>query len=251
MAKAVSNRKLIIFSVLAYLSFLLVMFPLNVIYKLVNPQGLPVQVVAVSGTIWNGEVIAKHQLTGQVKTRWELNPLSLLIGAVDTAIEVESTEINGALNVELNVLTQKTTLSNLNAYISTAFINKVAKRSRVSLTGDVEISNVSVTYDIPKRYTEFAEGRVVWLGGNASYPKGRKTVSATLPMLIADVGYGNGEMNVNAHTTENLSVATATLKTDGWGSVAVLKRMVDLIGEKWPNKASADTVVFEISEKVF
>jgi general secretion pathway protein N len=69
-------------------------------------------------------------------------------------------------------------------------------------------------------------------------------------MLIADVSADSGQLNVNLHTDENLSVAKANLKTDVWGSVAILKRMVDLVGEPWPGKASADSSVFEISEKL-
>ena len=51
MAKAENYRKIVFFSVLAYIVFLLAMFPLNVAYKLIDPKGLPVQVLAVSGTV--------------------------------------------------------------------------------------------------------------------------------------------------------------------------------------------------------
>lgn len=251
MAKAVNNRKLVIFSVLAYVVFLLAMFPLNVIYKLVDPKGLPAQVIAVSGTLWDGEVVMKHDMTGQIKASWQLSVLPLLWGAAHTSVNVSSAELNGQFIAQFNPLTEKVSISELNAYINAAFINKVASRSKVKLNGNVEITNVSIKYDLSKTFTEYAAGRAVWFGGLVSYPKGRKTGSATLPMLIADIDHQSGELKVNVHTDENLSVVTANLKTDGWGSVAVLKRMIDLAGEPWPSKASPDTAVFEVSEKVF
>ncbi len=55
----------------------------------------------------------------------------------------------------------------------------------------------------------------------------------------------------NVNTTEGKSVARANIKTDGWASVAVQKRMIDLLGEPWSSKTSADSTVFELSEKLF
>lgn len=251
MAKADNHRKLVFFCILAYLLFLTAMFPLNVAYKLVDPKGLPVQVLAVSGTIWNGDVTVKHAMTGQLKAKWQLQPVSLLMGQVQSSLQIESAELNAQLDASFNPLTSTVGIENLNGFIQSAFINRIANRNKVTVNGDVEISNVAIEHKLSETFTSFAGGRAVWMGGNVVYPKGRKTGNANLPMLIADLSHEAGELKVDLHTTDNLTVANANLKTDGWGSVAVLKRMIDLVGEPWPNKASADTAVFEISEKVF
>ncbi len=251
MAKALNHRKFVFFCILAYFIFLIVMFPLNVAYKLVDPKGLPVQVVAVSGTVWNGDVTLKHQLTGQVLAKWQLNVWPLLMGDIESSFQIESAELNAKLDASYNPLTNNIEIINLNGFVQSAFINRIAKRNKVKMSGNLEISNISIDHSISNTYTNSASGRAVWMGGNVSYPKGRKTGNADLPMLIADFSNKSGELHLDLHTTENLSVANASLKTDGWGSVAILKRMIDLVGEPWPNKASADTAVFEISEKVF
>lgn len=251
MAKAENYRKIVFFSVLAYIVFLLAMFPLNVAYKLIDPKGLPVQVLAVSGTVWNGEVTVKHQMTGQMSAQWQLNMLPLLMGSLQSSLKVEGADLNAQLEASFNPITQNVSLSQFNGFVQAGLVNRIAKRNRVTLSGDLEISNVSVNYNLSDKFASDASGRIVWMGGNVSYPKGRKKGQANLPMLIADLSEDSGALNVNVHTTENLAVATANLKTDGWGNVAVLKRMIDLVGEPWPNKASPDTAVFEISEKVF
>lgn len=251
MAAAKNNRTIIFFSILAYFVFLLAMFPLNVLYKLAEPKGLPVQVVAVSGTIWQGEVIVKHSLTGQIKANWGLSVWSLLTGTLASHVQVQNNQINSELDLSLNLITQNISIQSMNGFVQAELINALLKRNKVVINGDLEISDVMIDYSLANKYAESASGRAVWMGGLVNYPKGRKQGSATLPMLIAQLSHHNGELNVDLHTQENLSVANAKLKTDGWGSVAVLKRLIDLVGEPWPNKASADTAVFEISEKVF
>jgi general secretion pathway protein N len=227
------------------------MFPLNVAYKLVDPKGLPVQVVAVSGTIWNGDVTLKHEFTGQVVAQWQLKGWPLFMGDIKPSFQIDSAELNAKFDASYNPLTNSVEIANLNGFVQSAFINRIAKRNKVKMSGDLEVSNVFIDHSLSETFTHSASGRAVWMGGSVSYPKGRKTGNANLPMLIADFSNNSGELHVDLHTTDNLSVAKASLKTDGWGNVAILKRMIDLVGEPWPNKASADTAVFEISEKVF
>jgi len=43
-AKAPNNKKLIAVSILAYLLFLVALLPINFVYKLVEPKGLPVEI---------------------------------------------------------------------------------------------------------------------------------------------------------------------------------------------------------------
>jgi len=84
-----------------------------------------------------------------------------------------------------------------------------------------------------------------------SYPKGRKSKNANLPMLVVDLSADKGELMAQVNTEDGQAVAQANLKTDGWGSIAVQKRMVDLLGEPWSNKTSPDSTIFELSEKLF
>jgi general secretion pathway protein N len=249
-AKAESNRKIVLFSVLAYVVFLLATFPLNVIYKLVDPKNLPVQILAVSGTLWNGNITVMHKSTGQVTADWQLNTLSLIVGTLDSVVHIKSAELSADLDASFNAFSQTIKLDTLNGFIQAPLVNRLLKSNKVKISGGLEISNLAVSYNLKEKYAQSAQGRAVWTGGDVRYPKGRKQGQANLPMLIADVSADSGQLNVNVHTDENLSVAKANLKTDGWGSVAILKRMIDLVGEPWPNKASADTSVFEISEKL-
>ncbi len=249
--EAKKSRKLLYVSVLAYFVFLVAMFPINIAYQLVNPKGLPVQVMAVSGTLWDGEVVIKHSMTGQVRLNWQLSPVGLLLGQVNSQFEVKGAQLEGKGGLSVGLISGDLELSHVSAYINSDLINKPLRSQRVTMAGDVELNDSTIVFNWKDKKTSMAQGRLVWMGGEVSYPKGRKSKNADLPMLVVDLSADKGELLAQVNTEDGLAVAQANLKTDGWGSVAVQKRMVDLLGEPWSNKASPDSTIFELSEKLF
>jgi len=249
--EAKKSRKLLYVSVLAYFVFLVAMFPINIAYQLVNPKGLPVQVVAVSGTLWDGEVVIKHSMTGQVRLNWQLSPLGLLLAQVNSQFEVKGAQLEGKGELSVGLISGDLELSHVSAYINAALINKPLRSQRVTMAGDVELNDSTIVFNWKDKKTSLAQGRLIWMGGDVSYPKGRKSKNANLPMLVVDLSADKGELMAQVNTEDGLAVAQANLKTDGWGSVAVQKRMVDLLGEPWSNKTSPDSTIFELSEKLF
>lgn len=250
MAKAKTNRKLVVVGVLAYLLFLLAMFPLNIAYKLLDPKGLPIKVVSVSGTFWNGNIVLKPALVGQLQVNWELSPSALITGEVASKFNVKGTQLEGKGNVGV-ALNGDVTLSKISAYVNADLVNKPLRSQKVNIQGDVELIQTNIVFNIKSKQTSFASGRLVWAGGDVQYPKGRNKKKSNLPMLVADISSLNGELLAQVKTDSGQNVAKANLKTDGWASIAIQKRMIDLLGEPWPNKATADSVIFEVSEKVF
>jgi len=250
-AKAKGNKRLIAVSIVVYIVCLMALTPLNVVYRLVAPSHLPVEVLAVSGTLWHAEVVVKHPMTGQVSTEWRLQPWNLLIGQVKANLSVTSNAAELEALVTLNGLSQEIEIKNGKGFVSAGLINRVIAQSKTQINGDIELNNANAHYSFATGESQQASGQVVWMGGQVNYPKGRKMASATLPMLVAKLGSENNELQANLATVEGLQVASASLKKDGWANVAVRKSMIDLVGEKWPNKVSPDAVVFEISERIF
>ena len=251
MAKAKGNGKLITVCVIVYLICLIALTPLNVVYKAIAPNQLPVDIVAVTGTLWNGNVVLKHPLTGQVDAKWQLEPLSLLTGSLTGDLNVEANQVELKGKATFNSLSKEVELSNVNGFISASLINQFIEQSKTQINGDLELNRTNLQYNLATGESSSASGQLVWQGGQVNYPKGRNMASANLPMLVAKISSENSELTAAVSTAEGLQVANASLKKDGWANVAVRKAMVDLVGEKWPNKVSADAVVFEISERVF
>lgn len=250
MAAQKRNRSLIVVGILAYVVFLLALFPINIAYKLVEPKGLPVSVEALSGTLWNGEAIVKQRDLGRLDLNWELSPLSLLVGQVSAKVDVKSQKANlkGAVNASASGVVE---ISDTKGFVSADLVNQFIRRQRASLAGDFELMGLNLIYDVNAKHAESASGRLIWQGGQVNYPMGRKKKSATMPMLVADLGADNGNLTANVVTTEGEQLGQANLKNDGWAGVAIKRRLVDLAGEKWPGKGGADSTIFEVSEKVF
>ncbi len=250
-AEAKKSRKIWVVSVLAYIVFLLVMFPINIAYQLIAPKNLPVKVVAVSGTLWNGEVIVKHPMSGQVQLDWQLSAFDLLLGQISSDLKVKSSQLEGQGHVSIGLLSGDIEIAHTQAFVNAALINTPLKSQRVSIQGNVELNDTNIVFNWHDKKTSKANGRLVWMGGDVKYPKGRTSKNANLPMLVADISANDGELLAQVNTEDGLAVAKANLKTDGWASVAIQKRMVDLLGEPWSKKASPDSTIFELSEKLF
>ena len=251
MAKAKGNKRLIAVSIVVYIVCLIVLMPLNVVYRVLAPSNLPVDVLAVSGTLWQGEVVVKHPMSGQVSSKWSLHPLSLLAGNIQAELSVHSNVAELRSQFTFNALTQTLTMDDTNGFVSAGLVNRVIAQSKTQINGDIELTNTNLVYDFLSGESDQASGQLVWMGGQVNYPKGRNMASANLPMLVAKLSSQNSELQANVATVEGLHVASASLKKDGWANVAVRKAMIDLVGERWPNKVSADAVVFEISERIF
>lgn len=250
MAAQTRNRRLIIVGILAYVLFLLALFPINIAYKLIDPKGLPISVEALSGTLWNGEAVVKQRDLGRLDVSWELSPASLFIGQFNAQVKAKSQKANFSGEVVASAAGTVEIIDS-KGFLSAELVNQFARRQRANLAGDFELMGLNVIYDVNAKQAQTASGRLVWQGGQVTYPVGRKKKNATMPMLVADISSENGELKALVNTTEGQPVAEANLKTDGWAGVAIKRRLVDLAGEKWMGKADADTTVFEVSEKVF
>jgi general secretion pathway protein N len=250
-AKAKGNRRLIAVCITVYIVCLIALMPLNVLYRVLEPSNLPVEVLAVSGTVWQGKVVIKHNMTGQVDAKWSLQPLSLLTGSVKAQLSVDSSVFDVKSLVTFNGLNQSIHLEKTSGLVTAGFINQVIAQSKTKINGDIELNNTDIEYNLATGESSQASGQVVWLGGQVQYPKGRKMASANLPMLVAKISSENNELKANAATADGVQVASVSLKKDGWANLAVRKAMIDLVGEQWPNKVSADAIVFEVSERIF
>lgn len=250
MAKAQQNRKFIIIGVLAYLIFVLLMFPVNRIYQLLPAMPLPVEVVALNGTVWDAQAVVKHPMVGQVSFNWQLSPAALFVGQVKGNWQLKNASANANGELQLSV-GGRLQLTDTRAFIQPAIINQVLRPQKASMTGDVELTLTDLLFNFSTMQTEQAQGRLIWNGGEVSYPNRGKSKQASLPMIVAALSAKQGELLADVNTSDGLLIAQGSLKPDGWASVAILKRLVDLIGETWPNNASPDTRILEVSEKLF
>jgi|ERR1711879_114380 len=94
-----------------------------------------------------------------------------------------------------------------------------------------------------------ASGDLVFSGGDASFRVQGKMIDTELPMMVGKLSMDGPKTVLAVTTAEQEGLADITLNPDGWAGVAVKRRFLDVIGQPWKTKSSADTVVFEVSQK--
>ena len=250
MAAQKRNIKLIVFGILAYLLFLLALFPISLLQKWIPKESLPVSVENLSGTLWEGAAIVKQREVGRLDIAWDLSLSSILTGQLASDIEVKGQKFNfeGFVGYGLG---GSIDVRNAQGYLTAELVNQFTRRQQATLNGDFELSGLNLVYDLNAKQAKSAEGRLVWQGGMVSYPVARKKTQSEMPMLVAQFGANEGNLQAEVTTTDGQSVGQLNLKSDGWAGIAIKRRIVDLAGQKWPGKGNADTTVFEVSEKVF
>lgn len=246
-----SARGYLLLGVFAFLVFLLVTVPLHFIWPYAKPslKTLPFQVQQVSGTLWMGELQLEQRQFGAATLAWHLSPWSLLAlkPSAEFSLMHEQAEFSGALSVSA---AQQIEILNGQGYLDTELAKPALRRERIELEGALEISDLAATFDLAQSHLSDVSGRIVFTGGEARFPIQRKSIATEVPMLVGNLGMESDKAVLNLMTTEQQALGQGFLQPDGWGGVAIKRRLIDVLGQKWPQQAEEDTVVFEVSRKI-
>jgi general secretion pathway protein N len=238
---------------LAFVVFLLATTPLPFVWSYLRPQlgPLPVDVRAVSGTLWNARLQLADPLAGVLGLDWKLSPLSLLTISPELAINLRAEQMSASLDIQL-LPNGSLLVKNGKGYLEAAMLTPILRKNRAEFAGSLEISNLQLQLQLqqPLVFSK-AEGRVVYSGGSASFPVDRKIVNSDIPMLVGDMGMDDkGGLLMPVTTADRAAVSQLFVKQDGWGGIRIQRRLLDLIGLPWKGKEAPDSIVFEVSQKI-
>lgn len=246
-----SVRGYLLLGFFSFLVFLLVTVPLHFVWPYAKSSlgTLPFQVQQVSGTLWKAEVQLEQRQVGAATLKWDLSPWSLLVLKPNAEFSLvhEQAEFSGALSVSA---AQQIEILNGQGYVDSELAKPALRRERIELEGALEISDLAATFDLTPQHFSDLSGRIVFTGGGAKFPIQRKTVTAEVPTLVGNLGMDSDRAVLDLMTTEKQSLGQGFLQSDGWGGVAIKRRLIDVLGQKWPQQADEDTVVFEVSRKI-
>lgn len=238
---------------LAFVVFLAITAPLHFVWPYLQPVlgPLPVKVQGVSGTLWNGHLQLQQAMVGDLALDWRLQPASLLTLAPQLEVRVDSANLN--LKGQLIVTADRhIRLRDLDAFVDSRLLQPLLKRQRTEIGGTFEAENLAIDLELDNNQPQLvsASGRLLYSGGNASFPVQRKTVAATVPMLVGELGMANGVLTVPVMTTAREAVSQLFLKPDGWGGIKVQRRLLDVTAQPWNGKEGPDAIIFEVSQKI-
>jgi len=248
----------LLLGLLAFALILLINTPIHFVWKYVeqSARGLPVRIMDPSGTLWDGHTRLVTPQSGAIELDWTLSPLSLLMGRADLTVEARGDSLNldgaaSASGIYSGQLPDTITLSGVSGYLDAEALSPYLMSMQTRLSGDFTLSGINAELSLADKALRQASGQLVYSGGRLDAPVQRQRISTDLPMLIAQVKTAGERFEVPVTTEEGEPVAELFMQNDGWGGVTVLRRALDIAGQPWPDKqATADTVVFEVSQKI-
>lgn len=246
-------RWYLILGLLTFLITLVLTMPLHFAWRMVAPHlsSLPVHIHSMSGTLWHGRVqlqVPELRDLGLLNTSWQLEFLPLLVGNAKINLSIDSTNLR--LTMPLSLSSSHVDIQGADGYLNLQSIESLLRDQGTRLGGTVELQRLLASVDL--NTYEFSElaGRIVYGGGPVTVLIDNKPVSATLPLLVGQLGREPERAALLLTTQEGDILLNGYLQPDGWAGMALRRRFVDLMGQTWPAKAEADTVIFEVSSKV-
>jgi len=213
---------------------------------LIPQQEIPFHVLALKGTLWNGSALLQYQTIKGV-FRWRFRFDQLYLGKVDGQFDWHNrySKIEGNLVVGVTsfVLRLKP------GFIKLKPFNSLLRPEDIALDGRVLIRNFSVT--ISDQVVRAAKADIGWSGGEIKYPAGYETHSRFLPPYRALIRTVNGVVTLKIKDVgSTINSIEGELKPNGWATLQIRRRLLDIAKEPWPSHSRATDTIFKIKSKV-
>jgi general secretion pathway protein N len=224
--------------------------PLEFIWPKVQPHvgRLPVQVELVSGTLWQGQARINIPNVGKITGQWDIQLSELVSGKLAANIMVSGDELKFKGQVSGNA--EQIEIIESEAFMSSRYLQPLLRQGRSSLNGDFELNKLNALVSIKDKQILAASGRILFNGGDVSFPIDGRTINATLPILVGAFNKPGDNVELKITNTDGQNIGTGYVQPDGWSGIAIRRRFLDILGQKWPADVDEDAVIFEVSQKL-
>lgn len=245
-----SAKGYILLGFISYAIFVVLTAPLEFVWPKIEPKlgRLPVQVEAVTGTIWQGQAQVKSAQIGSVSASWDIQVSELLSGNLTALIDVKGNDLK--LDGKVSTDGDQVEVSGISAFMSSQYLKPLLKQGRAALEGNFELTDFNSVVTLSDKQIHNAGGRIVFSGGDISFPIDGRKIDAQLPILVGNITKPSDNVDLAITDTEGNSIGSGYVQPDGWSGLKIRRRLLDLLGQKWPQDVSEDTVIFEVSQKL-
>jgi len=245
-----SAKGYILIGLISYVIFVVLTAPLEFIWPKIQPKlgPLPVQVVSIHGTVWQGKAQLKSAQIGSVSANWDIQVSDLFSGNLTALVTIEGEELK--LNGHVSSDGDQLEISDTKAFMSSRYLEPLLRQGRSTLKGDFELTDFNSRISINDKQVHSADGRLVFSGGDISFPIDGKNINSQLPMLIGNISKLADNVDLEITDTEGQSIGTGFIQPDGWSGLKIRRRLLDLLGQQWPADVAEDAIIFEVSQKL-
>jgi general secretion pathway protein N len=245
-----SAKGYILLGFISYAIFVVLTAPLEFIWPKIEPElgRLPVQVEAVTGTIWQGKAQLKSTQIGSVSAHWNIQIGDLFSGNLTALVAVKGNDLK--LDGKISTNGDQVELSDTSAFMSSHYLKPLLKQGRSALEGDFELTGFNSRITLSDKQVHSASGRLVFSGGDISFPIDGRNINAQLPILVGNISKPGDNVDLIITDTEGNSIGSGYVQPNGWSGLKIRRRLLDLLGQEWPQDVSEDAVIFEVSQKL-
>lgn len=245
-----SAKGYLLIGLFSFIVFLLVTAPLEFIWSKVQPHvaQLPIQIESASGTVWQGQARIKIPGVGKVTGQWDIQQSKLLTGVLSADVNISGDELK--FTGQIQASPDQVEVIDSEAFMSSRYLVPLLRQGGLSLTGDFELNKLNAIFSLKDKQILAADGRLLFNGGDVSFPIDGKKINATLPILVGVLNKPSDNLELAITNTDGQKIGSGYVQQDGWGGIAIRRRLLDILGQKWPADVDEETVIFEVSQKL-
>jgi len=224
--------------------------PLAFIWPKVQPHlgRLPVQVELVSGTLWQGQARVNIPNVGKVTGKWDIQLSELLAGQLAANVNISGDELKFKGLVRGSA--DQVEVIESEAFMSSRYLAPLLRQGNSSLIGDFELNKFNALFSVSDKQILAADGRLLFSGGDVSFPLDGKKISATLPIFVGVIKKPAENVELVITNTDGQDIGRGYVQPDGWAGIGIRRRFLDILGLQWPAEVDAEKVIFEASQKL-
>ena len=245
-----SAKWYLLIGLFSFTVFLGLTAPLEFVWPKVQPHlgRLPVQVELVSGTLWQGQARVNIPNVGKVTGKWDVELSELFSGQLAANVNILGDELKFKGLVRGNA--DQIEVIESEAFMSSRYIAPLLRQGNSSLSGDFELNKFNTIFSINDKQILAADGRLLFSGGDVSFPLDGKKINATLPILVGVINKPAENVELVITNTDGQDVGKGYVQPDGWAGIGIRRRFLDILGLQWPADVDAEKVIFEASQKL-
>jgi len=245
-----SAKWYLLIGLFSFIVFLGITAPLAFIWPKVQPHmgRLPVQIELVSGTVWQGQARINIPNVGKVTGHWDIQLSELFTGQLAAKVEIsgDALKFNGLVRGNAD----QVEVIESEAFMSSRYLAPLLRQGKSSLSGDFELNKFNAVFSLKDKQILAADGRILFNGGDVSFPIDGKKINATLPILVGVFNKPGDNVELTITNTDGQKIGSGYVQPDGWSGMAIRRRFLDILGQKWPADVDEETVIFEVSQKL-
>jgi len=245
-----SAKGYIFIGLISYVIFVVLTAPLEFIWPKIQPKlgPLPVQVKSISGSLWQGQAQIQAPQVGSISANWDVQVSDLLTGQLTVLLTATGKELKFSGQVSTDG--EQVVIADSTGFMSSSYLKPLLRQGRANLEGDFELSGFNGRITLSDKQVHSAEGRLVFSGGDVGFPIDGKKIRAELPILIGTISKPSDNVDLEITDTDGKSIGSGYIQPDGWAGMVMRRRLLDLLGQKWPADVGEDAIIFEVSQKI-